>query len=30
MDETLIHCNENMDVPSDVIVDIKFPTGEYI
>ena len=30
MDETLIHCNESTEVPSDVIVDIRFPTGEFI
>ena len=28
LDETLIHCNENADVPSDVTIDITFPTGE--
>jgi len=30
LDETLIHCNENMDVESDVTLPITFPTGEVI
>ena len=30
LDETLIHCNESIDIPSDVILSIKFPTGEFI
>lgn len=30
LDETLIHCNENVRVPGDVILPIKFPTGEII
>ena len=30
LDETLIHCNENMDVLSDVTLPITFPTGEVI
>ena len=30
LDETLIHCNENMDVASDVTLPITFPTGEVI
>ena len=30
LDETLIHCNENVHMPSDVILKIKFPTGETI
>lgn len=30
MDETLIHCNESVNIPCDVVVDIKFPTGEFI
>ncbi|KAL4505421.1 hypothetical protein ABPG72_002483 [Tetrahymena utriculariae] len=30
MDETLIHCNESASTPSDVIIDVRFPTGEYI
>lgn len=30
MDETLIHCNESTEIPCDVVVDIKFPTGERI
>ena len=30
LDETLIHCNESVNVPSDVIVPIVFPTGEII
>jgi CTD small phosphatase-like protein 2 len=27
LDETLIHCNENTNVPYDIKVPIKFPTG---
>jgi CTD small phosphatase-like protein 2 len=30
LDETLIHCNESTDVPYDVALKIKFPTGEKI
>jgi len=30
LDETLIHCNENSNIPSDVVLPIKFPTGEII
>lgn len=30
MDETLIHCNANLNVPSDFIIDLQFPTGERI
>lgn len=30
LDETLIHCNESSEMPSDVILPIKFPTGEII
>lgn len=30
LDETLIHCNENINIPSDVILPIVFPTGEII
>ncbi|EGR33782.1 NLI interacting factor-like phosphatase family protein, putative [Ichthyophthirius multifiliis] len=30
LDETLIHCNENVQIPSDVVLPIKFPTGEII
>lgn len=30
LDETLIHCNENANIPSDVVLPIKFPTGEII
>ena len=30
LDETLIHCNENTKIPGDVILPIKFPTGEII
>lgn len=30
LDETLIHCNEMMDVESDVILPITFPNGEII
>lgn len=30
LDETLIHCNESANVPSDVVLPIKFPTGEII
>ena len=30
LDETLIHCNESTDIPSDIILPIKFPSGETI
>lgn len=30
LDETLIHCNENINIPHDVKIPIKFPTGEII
>jgi hypothetical protein len=30
LDETLIHCNESNDVPADVVLPVKFPTGEII
>lgn len=30
MDETLIHCNESTDMPSDVILPILFPNGEIV
>jgi len=30
LDETLIHCNESTDMPSDVILPIRFPHGEII
>ncbi|CAK89905.1 unnamed protein product (macronuclear) [Paramecium tetraurelia] len=30
LDETLIHCNESIQVPGDVILPIKFPSGEII
>lgn len=30
LDETLIHCNESADVPSDIVLPIKFPHGEII
>jgi len=30
LDETLIHCNESPEIPSDVILPIKFPHGEII
>jgi len=30
LDETLIHCNESSDIPSDVVLPIKFPHGEII
>lgn len=28
LDETLIHCNESISMPHDIIINIKFPTGE--
>ena len=30
LDETLIHCNENIGLPHDVTLKIKFPTGEVV
>lgn len=30
LDETLIHCNENTDIPHDVKLQITFPTGEIV
>jgi len=30
MDETLIHCNESPDMPSDVVLPITFPNGEVV
>jgi len=30
MDETLIHCNESLDMPADVILPILFPNGEVV
>jgi CTD small phosphatase-like protein 2 len=30
LDETLIHCNESVNMPSDVVLPIRFPTGEVI
>lgn len=30
LDETLIHCNENIQIPSDVIIPIEFPNGDII
>ena len=30
LDETLIHCNEDSSVDSDVKMQIKFPTGELV
>ncbi|CAD8096423.1 unnamed protein product [Paramecium primaurelia] len=30
LDETLIHCNESVSVPGDVVLPITFPTGETI
>lgn len=30
LDETLIHCNENLSLPADTIVSINFPNGETI
>jgi len=28
LDETLIHCNYNTDIPADVILPIIFPNGD--
>lgn len=30
LDETLIHCNENSQAPSDVVLTIKMANGEQI
>lgn len=30
LDETLIHCNESTNVPSDVVLSIQFPTGDIV
>jgi len=30
LDETLIHCNENDEKPSDIQIPITFPTGDVI
>ena len=30
LDETLIHCNDSADEESDVVLAIKFPSGEII
>jgi len=30
LDETLIHCNENANIPSDVVLPIRFPHGDVI
>jgi len=30
LDETLIHCNESTNLPSDIILPIVFPTGDII
>jgi len=30
MDETLIHCNESLDMPADVVLPIMFPNGEVV
>ncbi|CAK59009.1 unnamed protein product (macronuclear) [Paramecium tetraurelia] len=30
LDETLIHCNENAQIPGDVILPITFPNGETV
>lgn len=30
LDETLIHCNENTEIPSDVVLTIRFPQGEIL
>jgi len=30
MDETLIHCNESLEMPADVILPIIFPNGEVV
>ena len=30
LDETLIHCNDNANAPSSVLLDLKFPGGEVV
>lgn len=30
LDETLIHCNESIKIQGDIVLPIKFPTGEII
>lgn len=30
LDETLIHCNESLNVPNDFRIKINFPTGEIV
>jgi len=30
LDETLVHCNESLDLPADVILPIMFPNGQKI
>lgn len=30
MDETLIHCNENSDMESDVVLPVRFPNGTMV
>ncbi len=30
MDETLIHCNDTFDKPSDVVLQVKLSTGESV
>lgn len=30
LDETLIHCNETDEEPTDVVLPIEFPTGDIV
>ncbi len=30
LDETLIHCSEQLDIPHDVVIPIEFPNGVTI
>lgn len=30
LDETLIHCNENANMPCDILLPIKFPNGSTV
>eukprot|EP01016_Furgasonia_blochmanni_P045293 TRINITY_DN6365_c0_g1_i16.p2 TRINITY_DN6365_c0_g1~~TRINITY_DN6365_c0_g1_i16.p2 ORF type:complete len:211 (-),score=64.93 TRINITY_DN6365_c0_g1_i16:296-928(-) len=30
LDETLIHCNESLNLPADVVLPIRFPSGEIV
>lgn len=30
LDETLIHCNESLDMPADVVIKIHFPNGDVV